>query len=249
MAIFPSDRLRRYNGKAAEWGRALLRFIQRQPVLAVTLLLCLCGIAGFVEIAEDVLEGESHDIDRAIILLLRDPGDSANPWGPRWLQEMMRDFTGLGGTAVLTLITVLAVVFLLLSGKRGLSLYLSAAVISGAVMSNLLKLGFDRPRPDLVPHGSFTYTSSFPSGHAFIGAVVYLTLGAMLAETQDRRSVRALILAAAALITLAVGSSRVYLGVHWPSDVVAGWLGGGAWAFLFWVMARMLRRYGAPIET
>jgi undecaprenyl-diphosphatase len=107
-----------------------------------------------------------------------------------------------------------------------------------------LKLGFDRPRPDLVPHGQVVYTSSFPSGHSMMSAVGFLTLGAILAGTLASRAMRAYVICLAALMTAAVGVSRVYLGVHWPTDVLAGWAAGTAWAVACWTVARILRRRG-----
>ena len=121
----------------------------------------------------------------------------------------------------------------------------SAAACS---LSTLLKIGFDRPRPDLVPHEAIVYTASFPSGHAMLAAVVYLTLGALLARVQPRRLLKLYLLGLAILLTVAVGASRVYLGVHWPTDVVAGWAVGAAWALLCWAAALWLQRQGR-VET
>jgi undecaprenyl-diphosphatase len=118
------------------------------------------------------------------------------------------------------------------------------AIVGGFVLSAALKYGFDRARPDLVPHGSHVYTASFPSGHSMMAAVTYLTLAALLARTQDRWRVRILLLATAAVVTVLVGFSRVYLGVHWPTDVLAGWIIGSAWAIVCWLMARWLQRRG-----
>jgi undecaprenyl-diphosphatase len=117
-------------------------------------------------------------------------------------------------------------------------------VAGGTLVSTLLKLGFDRPRPDLVPHGSFVYTSSFPSGHSMMSAVGFLTLGALLAGTLETHAMRIYVIGLAVLLTAAVGVSRVYLGVHWPTDVLAGWAAGTAWALACWGLARFLRRRG-----
>lgn len=107
-----------------------------------------------------------------------------------------------------------------------------------------LKMGFDRVRPDLVPHGSFVYTASFPSGHALMSAVTYLTLGALLASVHSPARVKAYFLAVAMVLTLLVGVSRVYLGVHWPTDVAAGWSVGAAWALMSWLLMRWLQKRG-----
>jgi undecaprenyl-diphosphatase len=199
---------------------------------------------GFVALADEVTEGETHAVDRALLLALRDPSNPANPLGPSWLEEAARDITGLGGYAILTLLTVAAVGYLVMVRKNGAALLVIAAVTGGMMLSTGLKLGFERPRPDLVPYGTRVYTASFPSGHAMLSAVVYLTLGALMARMQQRRRVKTLILGLAVFLALLVGVSRVYLGVHWPSDVLAGWCVGAAWAALCWFVALQLQRRG-----
>ena len=230
-------------------GQDLLRKIKllrsavyKQPLLFTVILLCAGSFLAFSKLASEVLEGEGRAIDKQIMLLMRDPNDSTNPLGPGWFEETMRDITGLGGIAILTFITLASALYLFLINKKGLALYLLAAVGTGAMFSSLLKAGFDRPRPDLVPHDTIVYTASFPSGHSLIAAIVYLTLAALLAESQPRYRLKLYILSLAVVITLLIGISRVYLGVHWPSDVVAGWLGGSAWAFMFWIIAHYARR-------
>ncbi len=198
----------------------------------------------FVEIAGEVLEGDVATFDRALLLGLRDPNDLSDPIGPLWFEEAARDITGLGGYAVLTLVTISVVIYLLMVGKRGSALLVVAAVGGGLILSTLLKIGFERPRPDLVPHGARVSTASFPSGHAMLSAVTYLTLGALLARFQEKRRVKAFFLGFALVLTLLVGASRVYLGVHWPTDVLAGWCMGAAWAALCWFIALQLQARG-----
>jgi undecaprenyl-diphosphatase len=129
--------------------------------------------------------------------------------------------------------------------KRNAAVLVAAAVGGGLLLSALFKAGFDRPRPDLVSHLSQVYTTSFPSGHSMMSAVAYLTLGALLAQLHKGRAVQAFILAVAILITVLVGLSRVYLGVHWPTDVLAGWAAGAAWACLCWLVAQWFQKRGA----
>ena len=150
---------------------------------------------------------------------------------------------------MLGLLIVLAVLlYLLLDGKRRAALFILLAVAGGQVLSSVLKLGIDRPRPDLVSHMAEVYTLSFPSGHAMLSAVTYLTLGSLLANVLPGRILKIYVLTVAVIATLLVGISRVYLGVHWPTDVLAGWCAGAAWAMLCWLVARAMRRKGGDPE-
>lgn len=206
------------------------------------------GTWGFVKLADMVMEGETRTLDEQILLAFRTPGDLSDPLGPGWLEELGRDFTALGGVGVLVFITLLTFGFLLLSRYYRASLFLLVSVGGGVLVGTLLKMLFDRPRPDLVSHGSIVYTASFPSGHSMMAAVTYLTLAALLIRIQPRLRLKAYILLVALLITLLVGISRIYMGVHWPTDVLAGWTAGAVWASLCWLIARWLQRRGA-VET
>lgn len=221
-----------------------LRLRLNEAVPLVTLATVSFFAWAFVEIADEVTEGETDSLDRRILLALRDTADLSDPIGPRWFEEVARDVTGLGGHAILTLVTLGALTFLVMTRKTHAALLLLVAVGGGMLLSTALKYGFERPRPDLVPHGTRVYTASFPSGHAMLSAVTYLTLGALLARVQTRRRLKAFLLGIALLVTLMVGLSRVYLGVHWPSDVLAGWCGGAAWASLCWFVSLQLQQRG-----
>jgi undecaprenyl-diphosphatase len=198
----------------------------------------------FVELADEVIEGETRSLDEAMLMALRDPADPALPWGPGWLREMGRDFTALGGLGVLVVLTAAALGYLVMLGKRHAALAVLVAVAGGQLVSLALKAGFDRARPDLVPHGSLVYTASFPSGHAVMAAVTYLTLGALLARVHASVAVKVYLLSVAVVLTLLVGVSRVYLGVHWPTDVAAGWVVGAAWALMSALVMQWLQRRG-----
>lgn len=202
------------------------------------------ALFGFGALLNEVGEGETRHFDAAILLAFRHPGNLAQPIGPPWLLGMVRDITSLGGTAVLTLITIAVVGYLLMDGKRATALLVFAAVGGGTVLSNLLKFGIERPRPELVSHLVDVNSSSFPSGHAMVSAVTYLTLGALLARVQPRRRIKVYLLSVAVGTTLLVGMSRVYLGVHWPTDVLAGWCAGAAWAMTCWLIELWLQRRG-----
>lgn len=202
------------------------------------------ALYAFVTIAEEVLEGDTETFDRFVLLAFRDHADLSNPVGPPWLEVVMRDFTALGGFAVLVTVTAMTVGFLVLTRKRHAAWMVVASITSGTLMSSILKWGFARPRPDLVPHATAVYTQSFPSGHAMLSAVVYLTLGALLARTQAEPRVKIYLLSAAGTLAFIVGVSRVYLGVHWPTDVLAGWAVGAGWALLCWLLMLWLQGKG-----
>jgi undecaprenyl-diphosphatase len=211
----------------------------------IGILLIGLGLWVFVELADEVIEGDTHTIDETILLALRNPADRNDPLGPDWLEEMGRDATALGGIGIVGLVTTVVCLYLALA-RRWATLSLILIVVAGSLLFNqLLKLGFNRPRPDLIPHGMVVYNASFPSGHAMLSASVYLTLGTLLARLQKRRDQAILIMGTAILVTVLVGISRVYLAVHWPSDVLAGWVAGSIWATACWLAAwkiRQLRR-------
>jgi undecaprenyl-diphosphatase len=206
------------------------------------ILVILVGIWIFIELADEVLEGGTLAFDRAMLLKMRNPCDPSDPLGPKWVEELFRDFTALGSAGVLTLVTLAAAGFLAMERRLSSVILLLVAVGGGVLLVSLLKLGFDRPRPDLVAHGAYVQMSSFPSGHSKLSAVAYLTLGGLLTRMHPRPWVRIYLLFLAMLLTFLVGISRVYLGVHWPTDVLAGWTAGAAWALLCWLMAGWLQR-------
>ncbi len=210
----------------------------------VLLALITAGIWGFVELADEVAEGDTQKFDTRILLALRNPANLADPVGPSWVEEACRDLTALGGSLVLTMLTLFSAGFLLLQRKRHAAWLLLAAVLTGFLASMALKSGFHRPRPDVVPYLSHTYSTSFPSGHSMMSAITYLTLGAIMARVVSGKIMKAYLLLTAMLLTLLVGFSRVYLGVHWPTDVLAGWTCGAVWATLCWLTARFLQRRG-----
>ncbi|MBX3597577.1 MAG: phosphatase PAP2 family protein [Rhizobiaceae bacterium] len=207
------------------------------PVLLAGILIA-GGLWGFVELFEVARHAQPGSFDTQLLLALREPGHPNNPIGSERLEGIVRDITALGGVAVLVLLTALVVFFLLLAGKWQIAIFVLCAVGGGQILSTLLKLGIDRPRPELVSHLMRETSSSFPSGHAMMSAVTYLTLGSLLARITQKRQLKIYFLFVAVLLTALVGASRVYLGVHWPSDVLAGWCVGFAWAMLCWLIAR-----------
>ncbi|HYC94183.1 MAG TPA: phosphatase PAP2 family protein [Sphingomicrobium sp.] len=197
----------------------------------------------FGAIADEVVGGDTGQLDRAVLMAFRTPGHPLDPLGPEWFEEMVRDVTALGSYAFVIIIVAASLGYLLLMRKYGLALLLLAAEAGGMLISTLLKEAFDRPRPDLE-HAARVFTASFPSGHATLSSVTFLTLGALLARVNADRKAKLYFMGIAIVLTVMVGLSRLYLGVHYPSDIVAGWCIGSAWAVLCWAGALWLQRRG-----
>lgn len=221
-----------------------LRFAGAERWALVALVLAALLAMVFIRIAAYVYGESPGEFDVHIITALRNPADLSDPIGPGWLEEAMRDITGLGGTTVLIIVSMAAFSFMMMTGKKHAAYMLAGSVVGAIILSQTMKLGFSRPRPELVPHGARVYTMSFPSGHAMMSAAVYLTVAALLARTQQHVRVRVFIIFVAAFLTILVGASRVYLGVHWPTDVIAGWAGGAGWAIICWSGMYWLQRRG-----
>ncbi len=230
----------------------MIKFLQesfaalRQQGWWLLVVLALIGGAlwGFAELADEVADGETHGFDKAVLLAFRTPGDLSRSIGPDWLPYVARDLTALGGATVLVMLTLAAIGYLLLRGKHGAALFITASVVGGTVLSSLFKDAFGRSRPDVVPHLMEATSASFPSGHSMLAMVTYLTLGAVLAEVHAPHRFKVYILGWAVFLSLLVGWSRVYLGVHWPTDVLGGWCLGSAWALGCGVVAVALQRRG-----
>jgi undecaprenyl-diphosphatase len=205
-------------------------------------LLLLVSLLSFAQLSNLVLEGGTQQFDERVLRALRRADDPGTPIGPTWLREAAVDITALGSGWVLGLVVLAIVGFLALQGMHRTALFVLAASTGGSVLNAALKEVFGRPRPDVVPHLRDVLTLSFPSGHAMTSAAVYLTLGALLMRIAERRITKVYCMAMAMLVTLLVGSTRVYLGVHYPSDVLAGWLIGMSWALFCWIVERALER-------
>ena len=218
-----------------------------KKVLAVLpLLLVMAGIWAFLTLAEEVGEGETMRFDRWAIRIVRRADDPAVAIGPEWAHEIGRDITALGGIAVLGLVVAITAGFLWQRRERAMVCLLLAASGSGLIVSLLLKTFFNRARPDVVNPMSATFTSSFPSGHSMLSAIVYLTLGTLLAESSPTRSLKVYAIAMAVFLTFIVGLSRVYMGVHYPTDVLAGWAAGSVWALACWLILNGIKWWNRP---
>ncbi len=225
------------------------RFGWGEAVLLLSALVIVLVAKVFIEWADEVSEGETQAFDEWAVRSLRKPDDPALPVGPAWLREAGMDITALGSVIVLLTITAAVVGFLLLQRRRRLAVLVVVSILGGMLINTGLKQYFDRQRPAVVPHLREVTTPSFPSGHAAFSAVVYLTLGALLAGAVKGRVTKLYCLTVAMTLTALVGSSRVYLGVHYPTDVLAGWSVGLVWALLCWTVERVLQRVGALREA
>lgn len=212
-------------------------------LIRVLAIVAFCGATWlFIGIAGEVPEGQHLDLERSIMQVFR--SEAGAPIGPHWLPDAVRDLTALGSAVVLILLVVLILGYLCLRRQFAAAIFIAVATAGGEGLNTLLKESFQRARPDAVAHLTAVKTLSFPSGHAMAASIFYLTICAVLAETATRRREKIYIVGAGILLTLLTGLSRVYLGVHYPSDVVAGWAAGAAWAILCWGAARWVDRRG-----
>ncbi len=223
--------IRKTSLKVWHWTRSL------DLSILISVFLITGLLYAFIELADDVLEGDTEDFDSAVLLMFRADDDMSDPIGPAYVEEMVRDITALGGVAIITLTTLAVLGFLLFVGRKRTAAIVLLATVGAMGVSSGLKELVDRQRPDLVTHGTQVYTASFPSAHSMQSAATYLTMGALLAQVQKRRRVKAFILSIALITTFLVGMSRIYLGVHWPTDVLGGWAAGAGWAILCWMLA------------
>lgn len=225
--------------------RVLTWLGQREFGLLLAIGVIVAGCWLFLALADEVVEGGTERIDSSILLAMRRPEEPHDPRGGPLVEEAARDITALGGTTVLCLLTLITCGYLVLDGKSHMAGFVLGCVVTGILIGTLLKTIYHRPRPNLVPHSVYTVSTSFPSGHSMMSAVAYLTLGALLARSEKRRRIKAYFMIVAAVLSGAVGVTRVYLGVHWPTDVLAGWTAGAVWALLCWLAARWLQEHRA----
>ena len=205
--------------------------LARRPLVAGLAAALLA--TGFLQLGDEVGEGDTRGFDMLVLL-----GAQALRAKHPWLTDVLRDLSGLGSTTVLALVAVAAVGYVALFSSRRAALLLAVSVASGSGLVSVFKWAFGRLRPEAAHAGLVVPGWSFPSGHASMAAIVFLTLGALVAATRSTAVERVYLLAFAATMTVLVGLSRVGLGVHWATDVLGGWAFGSAWAITWWWLAR-----------
>lgn len=220
-----------------------LRKLEQHEIewLITGVVICLL-LWGFFALASEVMEGDTKTLDTRILVALRKADDPSRPIGPAWIENVLLDLTAIGGPTVLTLVVGAVAGFLALQTRYRTALVVLFTAASGELANVVMKNIFLRQRPDVVPHLRDVTSTSFPSGHAMESAIIYLTLGAMLMRIAERRATKLYCMGMAVFVTLLVGISRVYLGVHYPTDVLAGWMFGFFWASICWLIARRFER-------
>jgi undecaprenyl-diphosphatase len=216
------------------------------PETATFLNLCIAACCGwiFLRLVSKMQGGATKRLDEYVLRILRHKDNPALPRGPRWLPQVSQDVTSLGSGTNLTLASGIAVGFLCLQRRFRAAGFLIVSLGSGLMLSHLLKNFFLRERPTVVPHLTHFDPGSFPSGHSMGAALVYLTLGGIISRQTRRLLSKAYFLSVALVLTVSVGISRLYLGVHFPSDVLAGWAIGSLWSTMCTQTARWLQRGG-----
>jgi undecaprenyl-diphosphatase len=238
--------IRTYSTYAASTGVRAVRWLFEQELIVLAVALFIVGAAwGFALLEGEVAEGETQSFDLRVLEAMRHENDLKHAIGPAWLPEAMADITALGGTTVITLMTLAVIGFLLMRRIYHAMWLVVVASVGAGILTTVMKYFVARERPPEALRLDVVTSASFPSGHSLTSAVFYLTLAALLTRLVDRTRLKAYILTTAILAVGLIGLSRMYLGVHYPTDVLGGWTLGLAWALLCWLVARFLQRRGA----
>lgn len=226
----------------------LARLVRSEAMELVAVALIAGALLAFAAIADEMQEAPGRTFDLWVLQTLHPGPNLRDAIGPRWLEHAMLDLTSIGSVAVLASVSVIAIGYLLIERHASRAFALVLALVGGLALSETLKLVFERSRPPDAYRAAEVVNASFPSGHALLSTVVYLSLGAMLARAMPKRELRFYVMAVAILLALAVGATRIYLGVHWTTDVLAGWCLGASWATACWLVERTIRRMlGKPV--
>lgn len=196
----------------------------------------------FLGLALLIVSGRSFSLDTTLIMLFRAADNPAVPMGPAWFHEAVRDMTALGSFVGLFFMALTATLALWLCGYRHLAIGLVVSLVAAFLASTALKIAVARPRPDIVEHAALTFTASFPSGHAFLSAATLLTIASFVGLASRRADIARFCMIMAVIIAGLIGLSRIYLGVHWPTDVLGGWCLGIVWSSVAtaWLGRRMV---------
>jgi undecaprenyl-diphosphatase len=222
--------------------RATVRSAPKElKLLAALLALALWAWASVLGLAA-VGFARIQSFDEHVLIWLRRPENLALPVGPHWLLDAALEISALGSATVLLFVTFSVVGYLWLERRYGLVALVLASTFGGVLITTVLKDVLGRPRPTVVPHLVSVSSASFPSGHSMLSTTVYLTLGALLTRVPADRTTKLYFVLLASVLTLSIGLSRIYLGVHYPTDVLGGWVGGLVWALACVVVARELER-------
>ena len=229
---------------------ALAQLLRKPEPHTLMLLAFSAGsVLIFVKLTDWVLSGGTETVDHYILLSMRESHHGDNPIGPGWFEEMARDFTALGGIPILMMLCAAVSSYLWMDQKPRAALFIIVTALSGLLVSTLLKEVIDRPRPDLVQASTRVYTSSFPSAHAMLSACVYLAFATLLAQAQRLKRQKTAVFLFCSMVIVLVGFSRIYLGVHWPSDVMAGWMAGASWTLICWLVYKRYNAQNPPLES
>lgn len=213
--------------------------MQTEARAVIVILVCLLAAA---MLALGVVRGWSEPLDRWGFEAIRTIGPYSAADAPLWVRETVRDVTAIGGAFPLTVAVIATGAYLGVSGRMGLAWLLGLSATFATLVNMVLKASFNRLRPELEGQMVHVYNASFPSGHALLSASIILMLGGLLSVAARHRQQKSVIIGTAAALCVAIGFSRVWLGVHWPTDVLAGWLIGAAWAAATLVLAKRIRR-------
>jgi len=224
--------------------------VARTEIGALSALLIVgLGVSVFADLAEDMREGDGQAFDQWVLSAMRPYADPSDAWGPWWLSAAANDITALGGISVLTLFATIAVVFLVIQNKRLSALLLVLGLLGGVMLSEGLKAMFERARPPEAFQAVETINASFPSGHALLSTVFYLSLAVMLSRAFPRRHLKGYVIGVGIVIAVLVGLTRIYLGAHWATDVFAGWSIGAAWAMTLWLVSYAVARHQRAVHA
>jgi undecaprenyl-diphosphatase len=224
---------------------ALSRLLNRHELQPIGVLFGVSALLLFIHIAHDIAKGRKWSLDQRILVALRKPGQPQVPIGPLWLEQTAIDLSALGGFTIMWFFSAALFGFFMLI-QRPLEAGLFAFSVVGSSLLNAgVKRLIARPRPFVVPHLATVSNGSFPSGHAMLSATAYLALAALTANAMPAELIRIYVVSITIVVVLAIGLSRIYLGVHWPSDVLGGWCLGAAWALMFSIIEAALM---APVH-